>query len=103
MLERAGHAPHILKMTPTQNHRTDADDHAAAIARWDDEGGAAKSSPGKTGVDLSRDRPSGRMTESRYPAKPTRRRGEIEDNGVSAKSHDVAPRAALRRKVKPAA
>jgi hypothetical protein len=96
MLESAGHAPHILKMTPTQNNRTDADDHAAAIARWDDEGGAAKSP--KTGADISRDRRSGRMTESRYPAKPTRRRGrEIEDNGVSAKRHDVVPRAVLRR------
>jgi hypothetical protein len=40
MLESGGHAPHILKMTP--NNRTDADDHAATIARWEDEGGAAR-------------------------------------------------------------
>jgi len=37
MLESAAQTPHILKVTPTQNDRTRADDHAAALARWDDE------------------------------------------------------------------
>jgi hypothetical protein len=36
------------KMTSTDDRQTDASDHAASIARWDDEGGAPKSLPGKT-------------------------------------------------------
>jgi len=36
------------KMTSTDDRQTDASDHAASIARWDDEGGASKSLPGKT-------------------------------------------------------
>jgi hypothetical protein len=43
------------KMTSMDDLRkTDASDHAASIARWDDEGGASKSLPGKT-----RDKSSG--------------------------------------------
>jgi hypothetical protein len=52
MLESGGLTSHILRMTPTKNDRTDADDHAAALARWDDEGGAAKPSPGKAGEEM---------------------------------------------------
>jgi hypothetical protein len=37
------------KMTSMDDLRkTDASDHAASIARWDDEGGASKSLPDKT-------------------------------------------------------
>jgi hypothetical protein len=36
------------KMTSTDDRQTDASDHAASIARWDDEGGASKSLPGKS-------------------------------------------------------
>jgi len=50
MLESGGLTSHILRMTPTQNDRIRADDQAAALARWEDEGGAAKPSPGKAGT-----------------------------------------------------
>jgi len=39
-------------MTPTEDLQTDASDHAGAIARWDDEGGACKSSRSKTSAEL---------------------------------------------------
>ena len=39
-------------MTSTDDRQTDASDHAASIARWDDEGGASKSLPGKTSDEL---------------------------------------------------
>ena len=38
----------MFKMTSTDDRQTDAGDHAASIARCDDEGGASKSLPGKT-------------------------------------------------------
>jgi len=38
-------APHMAKMSSTENPRAHASDHAAAIARWDDEGGAPRSGP----------------------------------------------------------
>jgi hypothetical protein len=37
-------------MTSTENRQTHASDHAAAIARWDDEGGAPSSGPHKNGA-----------------------------------------------------
>jgi hypothetical protein len=37
----------MLEMTSTENPQADASDHTAAIARWDDEGGASKSAPRK--------------------------------------------------------
>ena len=36
-----GRAPHIVNMTTIERPQTDASCHAAAIARWDGEGGAA--------------------------------------------------------------
>jgi hypothetical protein len=36
------------KMTSTDDRQTDASDHPASIARWDDEGGASKSLSGQT-------------------------------------------------------
>jgi hypothetical protein len=33
----------MMNMTSTEHRQTDAGDHAASIARWDDEGGAATS------------------------------------------------------------
>jgi hypothetical protein len=38
-------APHMASMTSTENRQTHASDHAAAIARWDDEGGAPRTAP----------------------------------------------------------
>jgi len=40
-------APHMASMTSTENRQAHASDHAAAIARWDDEGGAPRSGPRK--------------------------------------------------------
>jgi hypothetical protein len=39
-----GPAPHMRQMTSRANHQADASHYAAAIARWDDEGGAASTS-----------------------------------------------------------
>jgi hypothetical protein len=50
-------APHIYKMTIMEHPQADAGHHAAAIARWDDEGSASKSSPTKTGADVSKKTP----------------------------------------------
>jgi hypothetical protein len=54
-----------------------ADDHAVALARWDDEGGAAKPSPGTVGEEWT-----------------------LTDNAFQPKA---SPRPAWQRKVKPAA
>jgi hypothetical protein len=40
-----------MKMTPIENPQNDA---VAAIARWEDEGGAFKSSASKTGAEASK-------------------------------------------------
>jgi hypothetical protein len=40
-------APHMQAMTSSENPRAEASDHAAAIARWDDEGGASRPAPRK--------------------------------------------------------
>jgi hypothetical protein len=42
-------------MSARQSHRTDANHHAVAIARWDDEGGAANSARSNTGARASDD------------------------------------------------
>jgi hypothetical protein len=47
LLASGGLAPHMEGMTTTENPRADASDDAAAIARWDDEGGASRSAPRK--------------------------------------------------------
>jgi hypothetical protein len=41
-------------MTPTEFLQVDASQHAAAIARWDDEGGASKSSRNNAGVRIAK-------------------------------------------------
>jgi hypothetical protein len=46
-LASGGLAPHMAGMTSTENPQADASDHAAAIARWDEEGGAPRSNPRK--------------------------------------------------------
>jgi hypothetical protein len=54
-------APHMQRMTSTENPRADASDHAAAIARWDDEGGASGPAPRKNDADVWKEpRRSGR-------------------------------------------
>ena len=48
-----------------ENHQTDMSHHdAAAIARWDDEGGASMSAQSNTGVRVPKDVRSKRMTEA---------------------------------------
>jgi hypothetical protein len=42
-------------MTSKENHTADATHHAAAIARWDDEGGASMSPRSRTGAQVSND------------------------------------------------
>jgi hypothetical protein len=37
-------------MTSTENRQAQASDHAAAVARWDDEGGAPRSALHKNGA-----------------------------------------------------
>jgi hypothetical protein len=40
----------MASMTSTENRQAHASDHAAAIARWEDEGGAPGSAPRKNGA-----------------------------------------------------
>jgi hypothetical protein len=51
-------------MTPTENRQTHASDHAAAIARWDDEGGAPRSAPREIGA-VKKRRRWGRMMDNK--------------------------------------
>jgi hypothetical protein len=57
-------APHMAKMSLTKNPRAHASDHAAAIARWDDEGGAPRSAPREIGAVKKRQR-MGRMMDNK--------------------------------------
>jgi hypothetical protein len=51
-------------MTSREDHQTDVSHHAAAIARWDDEGGASMSTRSNTGVRASKGALSKRMAEA---------------------------------------
>lgn len=51
-------------MTSRENHLTDVSHYAAAIARWDDEGGASMSARSNTGVRVSKDLRSKSMAEA---------------------------------------
>ena len=51
-------------MTSREDHQTDVSHHAAAIARWDDEGGASMSARSNTGERVSKDVRSKRMAEA---------------------------------------
>ena len=49
--------PHVSTMTQSrENSQTDRDNNAAAIARWDDEGGASKSVPNNESLPSKTDR-----------------------------------------------
>jgi hypothetical protein len=50
-------------MTSREDHQTDVSHQAAAIARWDDEGGASMSARSNTGVRVSKAMRSKRMAE----------------------------------------
>ena len=50
-------------MTSREDHQTDVSHQAAAIARWDDEGGASMSARSNTGVRVSKTMRSKRMAE----------------------------------------
>jgi hypothetical protein len=52
-------------MIRTETTHSDASLHAAAIARWDDDGGASMSARSNTGVRVSKDVRSKRMVEDR--------------------------------------
>jgi len=51
-------------MTSREDHQTDVGHYAAAIARWDDEGGASMSARSNTGARVSNDRGSKLIAES---------------------------------------
>ena len=51
-------------MTSREDHQNDLGHQAAAIARWDDEGGASTSARGNTGVRVSKATRSKRMAEA---------------------------------------
>jgi hypothetical protein len=51
-------------MTSREDHQTDVSHQAAAIARWDDEGGASMSAQSNTGLRGSKDVHSKRMVEA---------------------------------------
>jgi hypothetical protein len=51
-------------MTSREDHQTDVSHQAAAIARWDDEGGACMSARSNTGVRVSKDVRSKRMADA---------------------------------------
>jgi hypothetical protein len=71
-------------MTSREDHQTDVSHQAAAIARWDDEGGASMSARSNTGVRVSKAMRSKRMAEATADLKvdqaPRRRQ---ENSGVS--------------------
>jgi hypothetical protein len=50
-------------MTSREDHQTDVSHQVAAIARWDDEGGASMSARSNTGVRVSKAMRSKRMAE----------------------------------------
>jgi hypothetical protein len=56
-------------MTSRGDHQTDVSCDAAAIARWDDEGGASMSARSNTGVRASKAMRSNRMAEARADVK----------------------------------
>src|SRR5688500_17367232 len=52
------HWSRMLHMTPTEDLQLDAGQHAKAIARWEDEGGASNSKPSKVSAERSIERPA---------------------------------------------
>jgi hypothetical protein len=54
----------MRQMTSRKDHQTDAGHYAAAIARWDDEGGASISARSNTGLRASKDLGSKSMAEA---------------------------------------
>jgi hypothetical protein len=64
-------------MTSRDDHQADAN-HDAAIARWDDEGGASMSARSNTGVRRSKDLHSKRMVEAAADLKADRAAAENE-------------------------
>jgi hypothetical protein len=64
MLASGNLASHMASMASTGNRQAQASDHAAAIARWDDEGGAPRSALHKNGA-VKKRRRWGRMIASK--------------------------------------
>jgi hypothetical protein len=56
LLVSGAHESHMMVMTPRENPQSDASYHAAAIGRWDDEGGAF-AFPNKEGLKTGRSTP----------------------------------------------
>jgi hypothetical protein len=65
-------------MTSRGDHQTDVSCDAAAIARWDDEGGASMSARSNTGVRASKAMRSNRMAEARADVKADQASAENE-------------------------
>jgi hypothetical protein len=66
----------MSQMTSRENHQADATHHAAAIARWDDEGGAFTSPRRYIGADVSNDVSSKRPADSPADLKVDQASGE---------------------------
>jgi hypothetical protein len=62
-----GLAPDINRMAPTENRRMDTGEHAAAIARWDDEGGASMSVPYRSNAEVFKTERARRRAEPHSP------------------------------------
>jgi hypothetical protein len=56
-------------MTSREDHQADVNHHGAAIARWEDEGGASMSARSNTSVRVSKAMRSKRMAEARTDLK----------------------------------
>jgi hypothetical protein len=63
-------------MTSRKDHQTDVSHYAAAIARWDDEGGASMSARSNTGARVSNDEDSKLMAELSADLKIDQVRGD---------------------------
>jgi hypothetical protein len=64
LLANGNLAPHVARMSLTKNAQAHASDHAAAIARWDDEGGAPTSAAREIGA-VKKRRRWGRMIDNK--------------------------------------
>jgi hypothetical protein len=83
-------------MISTESHQTDVSHDAAAVARWDDEGGASMSARSNTGVRVSKDVRSKRMVETTADLKvgtlPTKIQRELFEHATSlADLGQIAP------------
>ena len=70
-------------MTSREDHQTDASHHAAAMGRWDDEGGASISARSNTGVRVSKDVRSEATADLKVDQPPTEDKKILECLGAA--------------------